>query len=273
MSFRFLTYWIYLKNTILSISKLTVALILSLSLYFLETLSKVLIFIFIFVIALFISIIYLNDYIPYEIITRICSTIFIIYLVREIMKLTLRFYYWQEERQFKRHNKQFSSQTLYRWLEDVEVDQSFFYNLLGDKRTGYIVKDLKKVENKIKNVCSGNVNNMKLLKAYIEKQLSNNVFDRLMNSVVFTIPIIIITALVNYWVGTKDILPTLNGFITSTDTEIKTEHIITIIDYITYFIIFLIYCMYVWHIFTRKKNRLSFIVQIIDVAISETRHK
>lgn len=190
----------------------------------------------------------------------------LVLLTYDLLNLMTRITYIMENKRLSKQYKLQRKVTLFRWSEGNDVPERFFYGILKVDISEDPVKNMDSIKKRIKDTCSGDLSKLKLLKAYVERSMSNNIIDRFW-SIFFGVLIATITSIFNDLSTEDKFINFIHSYITGSTTNIF--NITNVISYLTYFLIFLIFFGYTWSIFTRDRRRLNLLIKIIDVAISE----
>lgn len=214
---------------------------------------------------LFVSII---SHISSEVPISIASGIILVFLTYDILQFFFRLTLFMERRKYSKPYKRAKSVSLYRWSEGIELEERIFFRILSEKSKEDPVKNLVSIKEKVDTLCSNDVIQLQLLKAYVERRLSNNLFENV-KSIFWGVLASIITASFNKTNLLEKFFQWLNNYFNGSTIQFNTSSISIIISYFIYFLIFFTLFMYASNILTRDKRRLKLIQQIIDISINE----
>src|SRR5690625_6092063 len=94
------------------------------------------------------------------------------------MTLLTKIIHFMENRRFSKQPNKYNKLTLFRWSEGIEDEERLFYRILNDEISADPIENLNLIKKRIINVCSGNIEKLKLLKAYVERSMHYNIIDK-----------------------------------------------------------------------------------------------
>lgn len=223
------------------------------------------------IISLFFIILIISKFnIPTDIFIVFFSSFFILMLAEDFLKV-VQFYVSYIDK--KRLLKRYEETNLYSWTESVEINVGNIYeNLMKIKiKKNDTVGNLNLIKEVINEECSGNINNLRILKAYIDSHISLNVLSNTW-SIITSLIVTIFGTVLSKMASTESFIDKINKFINNTNDKNQIEFnsfIITLINYGTFTLLLCMLLITVWYILTREKNKLKLISKIIEVAILE----
>lgn len=207
-----------------------------------------------------------------DIFITICTSIFLLLLTYDLMTLLTKIIHFMENRRFSKQPNKYNKLTLFRWSEGIEDEERLFYRILNDEISADPIENLNLIKKRIINVCSGNIEKLKLLKAYVERSMHYNIIDKFRG--IFLGGLIALgTGLFTNLASNDKFINIVHNFITGNDKGIQNIHIPDMINYVTYLLIFILFLMYTWERLTTSKRRLFLLDKIIDQSISEIEMK
>lgn len=225
-----------------------------------------------FTIITFALIIFAWCKIPTELPIVVSSSIMILIFTRDLLQGMLNFTDFRENIWLSKPYKRKKEKSLYRWSEGIDIDERFIYRILKERCNDNPIKNLNSIKKLINKECSGKISNPRLLKAYIDRSISLNILSRSW-TVFIGVIIGIVTSAFSKLSSTKDFIQKVSNFINHANVEVKISFIIKIVNYATWLLMVFMVLMYMWYLFTRDKNRLKLISNIIDVSILEKESK
>ncbi|MDQ0176010.1 hypothetical protein [Bacillus chungangensis] len=207
-----------------------------------------------------------------DIAIALSASVIIIILTTDLLNLMWNINCYFENKRLSKPSSSIQNINLYRWSAGVGIDERFFYQILAETNLDDPIKNLNSIKKKIKKACSGNISNLKLLRIYIERNISNNIFEKF-NKVSIGILIPVFTSTLNKATSSKTFISTIKNIINGSEGGVTSSHITTTINYTTNFFIMFIFLAFLWNVFTRNKRLLKLINEIIEISITEIEAK
>ncbi|MEQ2528002.1 hypothetical protein EKG37_19090 [Robertmurraya yapensis] len=220
---------------------------------------------FIFLIMLWLLVkLHLPTNIPISLISAFITFV----LTWDILKFFNKLIVYWENIHFSKPYKGIKGINLYRWAEGIEVEESTFYRILSDGSSTNTINNLALIKEKIEVFCSNDVTKLRLLSAFVERRLSNNILEKT-SSILLGIVVSIVTSFLNKSSLGETYFQKVINYLDGSDNIFSSSNITIFIKYFTFFLIFLALWLYILNILTRDKKRLSLIHQIIKISIDE----